>query len=57
MQSNGDGPPRTLIGIFLVIAALQVFDLATHDDVLTAVLTLLACAGYIAWWFWSHRYK
>jgi hypothetical protein len=47
---------RGVIGIFGVIAALQVFNLVTHDDVLTAVVTFLICGGYVAWYFWSHRY-
>jgi hypothetical protein len=48
---------RGVIGIFGVIAALQVFNLITHDDVLTAVVTFVICGGYVAWYFWSHRYQ
>jgi len=47
---------RGAVGIFGVIAALQVFNLVTHDDVLTAVVTFLICGGYVAWYFWSQRY-
>jgi len=38
---------RGVVGIFGVIAALQVFNLVTHDDVLTAVVTFLICGGYV----------
>lgn len=48
---------RGMVGIFVVILALQLFNLLTHDDVLTAVLTFLVCAAYIAWFFWSNRYR
>jgi hypothetical protein len=47
---------RGAVGIFTVIAALQVFDLVTHDDVLTAVVTIVICGAYIGWWIWSNRY-
>jgi hypothetical protein len=48
---------RAVAGIFAVIAALQVFDLVTRDDVLTAVVTFVICGSYLGWWFWSHRYR
>jgi hypothetical protein len=48
---------RTMAGIFAVIAALQVFNLLTHDDVLTAIVTFLVCGGYLGWWFWKNRYS
>jgi len=48
---------RSMIGIFAVIAALQVFNVLTHDDVLTAVVTFLVCGTYIAWYFWKNRYS
>ncbi len=34
-----------VIGIFGVIAALLALNLVTHDDVLTAVVTFVICAG------------
>jgi hypothetical protein len=46
-----------MVVIFGVIAALQIFDLVTRDDVLTAVITIVICGGYIAWFFWSRRYQ
>jgi hypothetical protein len=46
-----------MVGVFAVIAALQVFDLVTRDDVLTAVLTIVVCGSYIGWWIWSNRYR
>ncbi len=46
-----------MLGVLTIVAALQLFDLATHDDVLTAVLTLAICAVYIGAWFWTHRYR
>jgi uncharacterized membrane protein len=49
--------PIQIIAIFAVIAALQVFDLLTHDDVLTAVNTIVICGAYIGWWFWRRRYS
>jgi hypothetical protein len=57
MPSNQSRPSLAIIGTFAVIAALQLFNLVTRDDVLTAVLTFLVCAGYIAWFFWSRRYQ
>jgi hypothetical protein len=39
-----------------VIAALQVLHLVTHDDVLTAVVSIVICGTYIGWWVWSNRY-
>jgi hypothetical protein len=45
------------IRIFGVLAALIVFDKVTGDDVLTAVLTMVVCGGYVAWFFWTHRYQ
>jgi hypothetical protein len=48
---------RTAVGIFAVIAALQVFDLVTRNDVLTALVTIVICGAYIGWWFWSNRYR
>jgi hypothetical protein len=47
----------SVIGIFAVIAALQVFNVLTHDDVLTAVVTILVCGTCIAWYFWNNRYS
>jgi hypothetical protein len=44
------------VGVFAVIAALQVFNLVTHDDVLTAVVTFVVGGTYIGWWIWSSRY-
>lgn len=40
-----------------VIAALQVFNLLTHDDVLTAVATIVICGAYVARWIWVNRYR
>jgi hypothetical protein len=57
MPSNESRPSIAIIATFAVIAALQVFNLVTRNDVLTAVLTLLVCAAYIAWFFWSRRYR
>jgi hypothetical protein len=48
---------RSVVAIFGVIAAVQIFDLVTRDDVLTAVLTMAICGGYLAWFFWTHRYQ
>jgi hypothetical protein len=54
------GDPRTTfrgaVGVFAVIAALQVFDLVTRNDVLTALVTIVICGTYIGWWVWSNRY-
>ena len=47
---------RGAVGVFAAIAALQVFNLVTHDDVLTAVVTIVICGAYIGWWIWSNRY-
>lgn len=41
---------REVVGIFAVIAAIQVFNLVTHNDVLTAVLTIVICTAVVAWW-------
>lgn len=46
-----------MLGVLTVVAALQLFDLVTHDDVLTAVLTLVICAAYVGAWFWTRRYR
>jgi hypothetical protein len=55
------GDPRTTfrgaVGVFAVIAALQVFDLVTRNDVLTALVTIVICGTYIGWWIWSNRYQ
>ena len=47
---------RGAVGVFATIAALQIFNLVTHDDVLTAVATIVICGTYIGWWIWSNRY-
>ncbi len=48
---------RSVVGIFSAIAAIQVFDLITHQDVLTAVITIAICGAYVGWWVWSRRYS
>ena len=48
---------RSIVVTFAVIAALQVFDLVTHQDVLTALITIVICGAYIGWWVWSNRYR
>ena len=48
---------RGVVGIFVVIGLLQIFDLVTRDDVLTAVVTIAVCGSYIAWYFWKSRYQ
>jgi hypothetical protein len=47
---------RGAVAVFAVIAALQVFDLITRDDLLTALVTIVICGSYIGWWIWSNRY-
>jgi hypothetical protein len=46
-----------VIRIYAVIAVIVAFNLITHDDVFTAVIALVICGGYLAWYFWSHRYQ
>jgi hypothetical protein len=48
---------RSVVISLAVIAALQVFDLVTHQDVLTALITIVICGAVIGWWFWSNRYR
>jgi hypothetical protein len=57
MASKPERPPTAMLGVLTVVAALQLFDLVTHNDVLTAVLTLVVCAAYLGVWFWTHRYR
>jgi hypothetical protein len=40
-----------------VIAAIQLFDLVTHQDVLTALITIVICGAVTGWWVWSNRYR
>jgi hypothetical protein len=40
-----------------VIAAIQVFNLVTHDDVLTAVVTIVICGAVVGWWFWRYWHR
>jgi uncharacterized membrane protein len=46
-----------VVGIFAVIAAIQVFDLITRQDVLAAVVTIVICGAYLGWWIWRNRYR
>jgi hypothetical protein len=48
---------RSVVVTLAVIGAIQVFDLVTHDYVLTALITILICGAYIGWWVWSNRYR
>jgi hypothetical protein len=48
---------RGVVGTFVVIGLLQIFNLVTRDDVLTAVVTFVVCGSYIAWYFWKNRYQ
>ena len=48
---------RSVVISLAVIAALQVFDLVTHQDVLTALITIVICGAVIGWWVWSNRYR
>jgi Flp pilus assembly protein TadB len=48
---------RSIVVTLAVIAAIQLFDLVTHQDVLTALITIVICGAYIGWWVWSHRYQ
>jgi hypothetical protein len=57
MNSAPPANIRAVVGVFAVIAALQVFDLITRDDVLTAVVTFVICGAFIGWFFWSNRYR
>jgi hypothetical protein len=57
MASKPERPPTAMLGVLTVVAVLQLFDLVTHNDVLTAVLTLVVCAAYLGVWFWTHRYR
>jgi uncharacterized membrane protein len=59
VETEGVAQPavRVVVGIFAVIAALQIFDLITHQDVLSAVITIVICGAYIGWWIWSNRYR
>ena len=52
--------PRDVIkglGLPTAIVVVVLVGRVTHDDVLAAVLTMLICGGYIAWWIWSNRYR
>lgn len=44
---KGAGLPMAILGVALV-------GRLTHDDVLAAVVTMLICGGYIAWWIWRY---
>jgi hypothetical protein len=57
MQSKFQRPGMGILGVLTVVAALQLFDLVTRDDVLTAILTLVICVAYLGGWFWTHRYR
>ena len=47
---------REAVGILAVIVLIQVFNLFTHDDVLTAVVTIVICGAFIGRWIWVNRY-
>jgi hypothetical protein len=53
-------PLRTVLVSLIAIAgwpvALIALDKATSDAV-AVVVALLGYGGYIAWYFWSHRYQ
>jgi hypothetical protein len=48
--------PLFMLGLLTVIALVQLLELVTHDDVLAAVVTLVICGSYIAWYLWKNRF-
>ena len=56
-----ESPPRpsvrSVVTTLAVIAAIQVFNLVTQQDVVTALITIVICGAYIGWWVWSNRYR
>jgi hypothetical protein len=45
------------LGLPAAILVVVVVGRVTHDDVLAAVVTMVICGGYIAWWIWSNRFR
>jgi hypothetical protein len=61
MQPSGRRPPvRTVLVSLIVLAgwpaALIALDKVTND-VVAAIVAILGYGGYLAWYFWSHRYQ
>ena len=47
--------PGDLFILFGIPGALYLFDRVTHQDVLTAVLTIVFLGSCIGWAFWPRR--
>jgi hypothetical protein len=62
VETSVKRPPFRKVLIQLVVlaawtVALIALDRLTRGDGLALVVSLLGYGGYLAWYFWSHRYR
>jgi hypothetical protein len=61
VEPTVERPPLRRVLIFLVVNAVWTAALVALDklegDGIAAVVALLGYGGYLAWYFWSHRYQ